>query len=79
VIVLTGMISVDIDNKFAVELNNNLVSFQFFLGVLGGGNGRDPSDLKKCQGAQNAKISKMGNIKKKRSRKINFKLEYPVL
>ena len=59
------MISVDIDNKFAVEHNNNLVSFQLFLGVLGGENGQDPDDLKKCQGAQNAKILKMGNIKKK--------------
>ena len=42
-----GMISVDIDNKFVVDLNNNLVSFQFFLGTLGGGIGRDPKEVKK--------------------------------
>ena len=59
-IVLTGMTSVDINDRFVVDLNNNFVSFQLFLGVLGGGNGRDPSDLKKYQGAQNAKIGKMG-------------------
>jgi len=63
------MISVDINDKFAVELNNNLVSFQFFLGALGGGIGRDQGELKKCQETQNAKNAKMGNIKKKRSRK----------
>ena len=67
------MISVDLNNRFVVDLNNNLFSFLFFMGVLGGGNGRVPSDFKKCHGAQNAKIGKMGEIKKKRSRNYSFK------
>ena len=56
------MISVDINHKFAVDLNNNLVSFLVFLGALGGGIGRDPKEVMKWQVAQNAKIVNIRKI-----------------